>query len=450
MQQTMLVEFNVNEGKANTIALAASDRSDVGNIVALPSNVLAGKEIKMWGNKNDLPEYRDDMIGDNNIIGELIDTKRNIALGNGLMAYENEYVDGSKKMKVIDIPLEIQAWLKESEFEEIYLDSAFLQWYKHANVFAEFVMLAGGQVGSVMCRDCKYMRAVKKENGVIPGYIYNPKWRQRFKEDEKSLGKAQYIPAYKKTGKQSKFMLHIKDNVFDDGYYASPAYWGGVEWIRTSNAIPVFHESNLKNGYSIRFLVKYPEGYFLNKYEFDQAAGDTTKVQECLDKERTAKQEFITKINQLLAGTVNAGRAVFVEDMHNAITNEYVGITIQPIDFDMKDEALLKLYDKTNQANISGQGIHPTLANIESQGKLSSGSEMRNAFLFYVLTKTPRPRRMVLKALDIVCKLNGWDAKYPKLKFTFEDFQITKLDDDKSGVKPMNEGTPNDNQNAAQ
>jgi len=200
----------------------------------------------------------------------------------------------------------------------------------------------------------------------------------------------------------------------------------------------VFHESNLKNGYNIRFLVKYPEGYFLNKYEYDTAAGDPDKQQECLDKERIAKQDFIDKINELLSGSENAGRAVFVEDMLNQITSEYTGVTITPVDFDMKDKALLELYEKTNQANISAQGIHPTLANIESQGKLSSGSEMRNAFLFYVLTKVPRPRRQVLKTMDVVMKINGWDKKYPDLKWTFQDFQITTLDDEKNGYKPVN------------
>ena len=67
-KQTMLVEFNVASGKASAISLS-NDRSDVGNIVSLPSNVLEGKHIKMWGNKNDLPEYRDELLGDNNIIG---------------------------------------------------------------------------------------------------------------------------------------------------------------------------------------------------------------------------------------------------------------------------------------------------------------------------------------------------------------------------------------------
>lgn len=434
-QETSIVSFTMDDGKAKTLMFSA-DREDIGNIIQLAPDVLNGRRFKQWGSKNDLPEYREDMLMDSNIMGELIDTKRNIALGNGMKAYHEIIEDGVRRRIDVKIPGEIADWLRESEFYENYLDAAFLQWYMHANVFAEFVLTKKGTVHSVQLKNCRYIRAVEKINGKIPGYIYAPKWGSA--KELRELKKSEWIPAYNPERKQAKFMLHIADNVFHDGYYGIPAYWGGVEWIRVSNSIPVFHESNLKNGYNIRFLVKYPEGYFLNKYEYDTAAGDPDKQQECLDKERIAKQDFIDKINELLSGSENAGRAVFVEDMLNQITSEYTGVTITPVDFDMKDKALLELYEKTNQANISAQGIHPTLANIESQGKLSSGSEMRNAFLFYVLTKVPRPRRQVLKTMDVVMKINGWDKKYPDLKWTFQDFQITTLDDEKNGYKPVN------------
>lgn len=434
---TDIISFQAEEGKTKTMMLS-NDRKDIGNIIQLSSDVLDGKRFKQWGSKNDLPEYRENMLMDSNIMGELIDTKRNIALGNGLKAYKEVIEDGVTKRIDMDIPGEIKQWLRDSEFYENYLDAAFLQWYMHANVFAEFVLTKAGKVHSVQLKNCRYIRAVEKVNGRIPGYIYSTKWSDaNNKNREINTDKMEFIPAYNPNRPVAKFMLHISDNVFHDGYYGMPAYWGGVEWIRVSNSIPVFHEANLRNGYNIRFLVKYPEGYFLNKYEYDIAAGDVTKQQECLDKEREAKVEFIQRINDLLSGQENAGRAVFVEDMLNQITSEYTGITITPIEFDMKDKALLELYEKTNQANISAQGIHPTLANIESQGKLSSGSEMRNAFLFYVLTKAPRPRRQVLKTLDVIMKINGWDKKYPEMMWTFQDFQITKLDDDKSGVKTI-------------
>jgi hypothetical protein len=188
------------------------------------------------------------------------------------------------------------------------------------------------------------------------------------------------------------------------------------------------------------------EGYFLNRFDLEAARSKNNPeaVKECYDKESEAKQQFIDQANKLLAGSQNAGRALYTENIFNQISKEYDGIKIEPIKFDMKDSALLELFEKTNQANISSQGIHPTLANVETAGKLSSGSEMRNAFNFYVNTKTPRPRRLILKMMDAICRFNGWDVKYPDLKFTFEDFTLTKLDDNKSGVQSEIKGQENE------
>lgn len=451
-EKVITSEFIYSSALGQIMELNSTERSDVGNIIQLPATVtgdasLSGKKIKMWGSDNATPSYRDKLLCDNNIIGELIDTKRNILLGNGLICYREIFKDGKKDRELVEIPSDIAKWIKDSHFYEDYLDCAPIQLYKHANVFAEFVTDNAGRVISVMSKDCKYMRAVQKVDGRIPGYIYSIQWKVKIDPQDKAFEKARYLPAYNREKKpKGTFMLHVADNVFNDGYYGVPAYWGGEEWIKVSNAIPVFHEANLRNGYTIRFKISYPERYFLNKYEFDQASalsgGDASsaKVQECLNNETQAKQEFINKMNNLLAGVANAGRALFVEESFNEMMAQYVGIKIEPIAFDMKDTALIDLYNATNQANISGQGIHPTLANIESQGKLSSGSEMRNAYLFYVLTKVPRPRKLVLRVWDIVFKLNGWSDAYPDLHWTFEDHQITKLDDDKSGTKPMEEG----------
>lgn len=443
--EAIVKDFIIQEpnGSLSMMSFSADrDRSDMGNILTLPSGMAGGAKIKSWGKRNDLPFYRDELLKANSIIPRLLAKKRDIILGNGLQAYKEEYSEGKKKVVLEATPPEIQKWIDESEFQDKYLDDAFIQWYKHANVFAEFVVNGDGSVASVMCKDCKYMRLEEKDNGIIYGAVYNPRWRQKFDESEKVAGKAVYIPLYNKSGKQRKFMVHLKDNVFDDGYYGIPDYWGVVEWIKVSNSIPIYHEANIENGYSIRFVISYPEGYFLNKDEYESAnhANDVTKKQECLDKERNAKQNFINKMNSLLAGAKNGGRAIYLEKQLSELKSEYIGVEVEPVEFDMKDEALLKLYAASNVANISSMGIHPTLANIESQGKLSSGSEMRNAFLFYVITETPRTRRMILKVWDIVCKLNGWKDKYPDLKWTFEDFAITKLDDDKSGKAPINEG----------
>lgn len=446
--ESMLMEFDSKNGLK--VISFASDRSGIGNTATVAMAGDVKKDIRYWGPKNDLPNYRDDLLCDNNIIGELIDTKRKILLGNGLQPYIEKFADGKKTRELVEIPKEIMAWMDDSMFYENYLEGAPLQFFKHGNIFAEFVLNKGGKVFSVHNKDCRYMRLCAKENGKIPGVVYAPNWvRSKHMEKEKMIQKREYIPMLNMVKPQPKFVVHIYDDVFTDGYYGLPAYWGGEEWIKVSNAIPVFHESNLKNGYTIRFLVTYPEGYFLDKYEYEATDSiseldkQNSKKAELIDKATQAKQAFIDNVNKLLAGVENAGRALFAEAAYNKISEEYEGIKIEPINFDLKDKSLLELFEKTNDANIMGQGMPRTLAGIEgAKGLGSSGNEWRNSFNGFVLSKMPHPRRKVLKVWDIVCKINGWKEKYPDMKWTFEDFEIAKLDDDKSGVKPMN---PNDN-----
>jgi hypothetical protein len=429
-------KFKVQDIPGDKMVVFSKDaREDIGNTIQLPE-VIGGYKIKQWGSKNDLPQYRDKLLMDNNIVGELLDTKRNIILGHGLQAYILEYNEKGKNTIAVEMPSEIKAWMDESQFFDMAIDPAAINLVKHANYFAEFILNKKGQVSSVKVHDSRYIRAAEKKNGVIPFYVYSTKWKNMRELEHEE--KTEQIASWNFGQKMSnKFILHVADNVFHDGYYGHPPYWGGHEWIRVSNAIPEFHESNLKNGYSIRFIISYPEGYFLDKQDLEAALAkndpDLEKV--AYDKEAQAKQEFIDKMNSLLAGNANAGRALYVEQVFNQIQKEYQGIKVEPVKFDMKDSALLELFEKTNQANISSQGIHPTLANVETAGRLSSGSEMRNAFNFYIATKTPRPRRLIMKMWDVVMKSHGWDQKYPKLKFAFEDFTLTKLDDNKAGMQ---------------
>ncbi len=168
-----------------------------------------------------------------------------------------------------------------------------------------------------------------------------------------------------------------------------------------------------------------------------RAQSDNTQEGQKAQKAATnkAKQELLDTINTWLAGNKNAGRSFHSSyRVHGPSGKEFGGIKITPIKYDMKDEALIRLFDKSNEANMSSQGVHPTLANIQTQGKLSSGSEIRNAFLMYVAIKTPVPRRILLKPLHQVRRMNGWNQKYPNIKgFMFKDIEIQKLDVEKTG-----------------
>lgn len=83
-------------------------------------------------------------------------------------------------------------------------------------------------------------------------------------------------------------------------------------------------------------------------------------------------------------------------------------------------------------ANISAQAIHPTLANIETAGKLSSGTEIRNAFLMYLIIAAPVYRDMLQEVVELVKQENGWPTD---IQYAIRDAELTTLAENPAGVQ---------------
>lgn len=394
--------------------------------------------IKYWGNDNELPYRREKMIKASNIVGTLLSSKRDLLIGQGITAYRETFVNGEKGREYIPIPDAVQDWLDESQFEERYLHKAVLNYFMHANVFCEFMKSKTGNILYLTCHESKHTRAAKKQNGRIPEYYVCADWYDRL---DGKLNPVSIVPNIKDAFNgindlPSKFMYHFGDIGLNDGYYYHPNYWGGKDWIMLANDIPVFHKHNIRNGYTPRFHITAPKGYFLDKQKMQRAMTEEAQ-QECINSAMAAQQKFINDFNKFMAGIQNAGRALFTTDDFEPLTREYRGIKIEAIKYDMQDKALLDLFDKSNDANISAIGLPPTLAGINTAGRLSAGSEIRNLLMYFIIKELPRPRKDILKPFVLALKLNGLHD--PTIKYTFEDILITKLDENKSGIKSTTE-----------
>lgn len=394
-----------------------------------------GKKIKYWGPDNMLPNYRDELLMGSNIVGELLNTKRDILLGKGLMAYQQIIEgEGAKQQKhniPMEIPAHVQDWIDNADFVSRYLNGASANYYKHANVLADMNRnRLDRKILYIENIDCKYWRSQEKIGGKVPGYfvgdydLYNVDEATRLDKDRYKFRSA--WDGKVKENKQPAFAVHVGDDFFCDGYYYHPAYWGGEEWISLANEIPIFHKHNMKNGYAIRFHITIPKGYFLDDFKMKSAKTEADRT-ACFNAERTAKKNFIDFMNKFLAGNQNSGRAIYTDGAFDEVLKMYNGIKIEEVKYDMKDKSLLELFDKSNDANISAQGFPRALSGIETQGKLSSGSEIRNIYNYYVDTKLHRRRDDILKPFILMLKINGWYD--PKVKWTFEDTIIQKLDE---------------------
>lgn len=418
------------------------DDFDRGKITSITAPGMEEKiEIMSWGKDNLLPQQREQLVAGNNIVGTIIARKRDITLGAGVFAYkkvrrEPTTPDGKVKWDIgeVEMPAEADEFFAENDLEN-YLLTAAGELMKHGVVFTEFIRLkfGKGKITNMKAHETKYLRAEKKDAaGNINHYYWSGFWGKKKVGGDSKDQTTTKIPVYRGEDKrQPKFLHVVGDYLFNDGYYPIPTWWGGWEWVDLANRVPKFHRANLENGYAPRWHIIMPADYFLDYEAYNNCTTQTEK-DKCLTDAAKKEQDFMDDINAFLAGENNAGRTIFTKKELDELSKTWKGIEILPLNFDLKDSALLELFDKSNTANFSAQGFHPTLANVETQGRLSSGTEMRNAFLMYVLTSTPQPRKLIFKNIELVKRVNGWQED---VFYGIRDFELAPLSESKSGVQ---------------
>lgn len=421
-------------------ALPSEATIDVGRInnIQVPNTDRTVK-IMYWGTANDVPQYREECITGNNIVPALIERKRNIICGQGWYAYREKFIDDGSGQMIADrdevpMPPEAEMFFKTFRKTARVLVGELL---KHGLAMPEFVRFArdGQKIKSIKPLKTKHIRAGKKNaSGDIDTWYWGNCWTRDNKLDQADR-MIRDLPVYapEATRKQGRFVLPLLDDLFDDEYYPIPAYWGGRHWITLSNIIPLFHEANLKNGAAPRFHLIVPHDYFYDYEEMNST--HTAEERAALETEFQAKEKsFVDDLTEVLTDVGQAGRVIvskseLVEKMGKTFDNR---IKIEEIKYDMRDEALLKLFEASNVANISAQALHPTLASIETAGRLSSGTEIRNAFLMYLIIAAPVYRDMLQEVVELVKQENGWPAD---IHYAIRDAEMTTLAENPAGVQ---------------
>ena len=424
------VIVNANKKEANLVSFArmGNARESRGGEISVTLSRDKTANIMSWGKGNTLPYDREMLIKDNNISPQLIATKRSILIGSGPIAYIKKFEKGKEIKERVEMPSQSEDFFDALE-ESNYFGNAAKNLIHHGGIFTEYLRSRGGEIVSAKSNESRKMRReVQDKKGFSKNFYACGKWTKK-KTDKFPIIQ---IPNYIGDKKQSKFIRYRGDDLVFDDYYYDPAWWGARHWISIANCIPLFHQANLDQGYNIRYHIEVPFDYFT---DYSINAVTETEIAEQLQKADAAKAEFLKKINAFLSGIENSGKAIFTfYEINKALGKDFPGVKIHPLNVDLKDEALLKLFDKSNSAVTSAMGVHPTLAAIESAGKLSSGSEMRNAFLIYTAIHAPFNRQILMDVVRFTKKENKWDKK---IHYTFGDIEITKLDDDKSGKKEV-------------
>jgi hypothetical protein len=413
--------------------------------------------IKEWGDSNDAPNKREELLRALGITGALIATKRNMTVGLEMFCYKVRYVKNEKGEMVsvrdeVPMPDDIKQFYELSGGKK-YFRQAAQELFKHANIFTEFIpdgITASGTAtkntfSHIKLQPCRFIRAERmNDEGKIANYFWRgDAWIDRSDEKRKFLAKP--IAAYDEDlpideQNQDGFMYHSGEDLFSDEYYLIPSWEGIYKVMDLALRFPDLHQANLTHGLGVRRHAEINSDYFddMNVETPQDTEGEATEGNK-LDEARKIEKgtSLMTTITDFLSGEKNFGRTLVTEYTFDEATGKEVSdVKINTIKGDMQDEALIKLMEAIYKMIMSSFQVHGTIANIEQAGRLSSGTEMRNAYNMWISVHASTFRDILLEVYYLAKKLNGWDKD---IEFGFRDAVMTTLSDNPTGQKT---GTP--------
>jgi capsid portal protein len=375
-----------------------------------------------WYTDNKEPDYIRDLILNNNLNAGIIGTKVNFTVANGVVTLRERIDEKGKRVyDKVKIP-EIETFFEETKINQVLTKYATdLHWF--GNFFPELLYDGNGKCYKLNHVDASFCRSGKMDStSRVNEFFVCADWSKPIYDSKTTEGNTvTRIKAHldgEKLIAAAKRMMHIRSYCPGFTYYSPPSWRGAYDYVSLANQIPVFHDNALKNGYNLKYHIIIPESY-LSSYDEAKQEEKRTELRNSLDK--------------FLSGAENPQKAFIsfarmIDDKHAEKWE------IIPLENNLADDAYTTLFEQTNTAIISAHGIDPTLCGIETQGKLSSGSEKRIAAQLYQNWHAPAYRRLILEPLRIVAKINGWPSD---VMFAIEDIELTTLDSNPTGSQAI-------------
>ncbi|MEL6358564.1 MAG: hypothetical protein AAFQ01_01330, partial [Bacteroidota bacterium] len=353
--------------------------------------------------------------------------------GGGMMCFREEFTDKGRQVIEEPMPSVFEDFILAQEDQHDYgLEQIADDLLKHGQYNVEYSRKGDGKPATLKPHPARCCRAEKqnKQGKIARWWLYG-NWgiinEQQRLEEVRNL---QSIPNYDPSRPQGKFMLRGADKLLGGPYYYHPHYHGSLDWMRVSNRIAPWHISNIDNGMAPRFIVKVPQDYYYLTLSADKQK-DLAKLPQHLAE---AKAAFKKRLNEFFSGVVNAGRSILLtKHIDKNLREEMPGVEITALEYDIKDDAMLKLYDSSNIASTSAHGTPPVLAGISTGAKMTSGSEVRNLYNFYQISAAPSPRRIISRIYRIAWNDFGLNEEFPELKLGFRNIEMQTTDKSPTG-----------------
>ncbi|SFD47009.1 hypothetical protein [Spirosoma endophyticum] len=361
----------------------------------------------------------------------LVKTRRDFVVGRGVYTHADEKAgQGSDTLFEVKKFKSFEQWRILSDWDRVWIRQN-LQYAFSGNVFLKMILEAGKKNVTYEVIDAFKMRVRKPaaNETKITAYIFNANFGTKaYKPADSTV-----IPAFDPAD-PTKFpvcILHLRDDLPGQDFYSFADWWSTETWTRVANKIPIFHDSGLDNGYNIKYHISVADDYF-------------DRDDQTQEEKEALQSEVLRKMGETLAGIENTDKALVTFHKVDINGKEIAGIKITPITNKMSDDAYTTLFNTANVAQASGHGVLPSLAGIDTGGKLGgSGKELESAANYQQNFLTYVDRFILLTPLRIAKIINGWEEE---MDFDVRNIQLYNYD-----VTPKNSGAnPNssDNENA--
>jgi len=409
-------------------------RPTVANSKTEIKSTVGEYNVAPWGDSNDRPTAVYNKVKKISIIPKSLELLIKLTHGQGIRyGFVKDFDAQGKEVLEFRRDETIEAFLRDSNINSLYLPEAItdLKWF--GNVFVELILnKAKSQILAAVVQEAPYCRwTTSNTMGFSENCIISADWPS---PGDNFIAVPSFdIYDYQKIDKLKKRRLErvMFPMSFPSPmkiYYQEPAWWSLVDsgWLELLELIPKLKSSILKNQMNIKYLIRIPCTYWPNKYK-------NWKTLEQDQRNAIYKSE-LQNINDLLTGVEKAGSSIITQfDVNQDTGNDFGKWEIIAI----KDEIKEGIYNTDSQEGTSQSlysiGVDPSVFGL-SIGKgmgAGSGSDARVAFNIMDVLSTPEREKLVAP-LHLIRDFNGWP---PELRFFIPGHQIATLDTGKE-VQP--------------
>jgi hypothetical protein len=394
-------------------------------------------KVAPWGDNNAFPKFLDDKVKLSIDMESGFQTLTEFCYGLRVATYRETMVGGKANRELV-YDDNFETFKEMYNFNEIFLQRAFYNYFRYANAFIELSFDSKGKIQRVFTKDSPWCRisTLNPETGLSEYMYQSAQWSQagyqKLSEefiasqiDKKLLSQIPLIDYRNPIGdiqtkkpKSSLMGWHIKDYSPGDAYYGKSPWYPILEngWLDIASTAP----SMLKSYYQNLITIAHHAEINIDMLKDTIENWDELKV----DAQQKHLADLQRSIDENLTGSGKAFKTLFSLFRTNDRGELEHELIINPVTNPTKDNSVIKDLQFASGTVNQSMRIDSSLtgSKVDGSKEADAGSEKRlaNNLLHQRLAMV---RDQVLYVLTIIKYVNGWDKS---LKFAIEvDYQST-------------------------